>query len=211
MATSDVPMASAPDPQGVRALPTPFEWTEPVRTARLTLRPLGPDDLDDVHAYQSRADVCEYLLFEPRTREEVLARLDRYAVATRLAVDGDFLQLALVLDSDGTSRVIGDSYFTIHSVEHMTGEIGWTMHPDFGGQGFAFEAASAVLDRIAFGVLALHRVRADLDPRNEASIRLCRRLGMREEARFVEDLWFKGEWADTGIFAILDREWRARR
>ena len=193
------------------ALPTPFDWTEPMHTERLTLRPLQPGDVDDVHAYQSRADVCQYLLFEPRSREEVLERLERYAVATRLATDGDFLQLALVLDHDGQSRVIGDSYFTVQSVVNMTGEIGWTMNPDFGGRGYAFEAASAVLDRIAFGALALHRVRADLDPRNDASIRLCTRLGMREEAHFVEDLWFKGEWADTGIYAVLDREWRAGR
>jgi RimJ/RimL family protein N-acetyltransferase len=53
-------------------------------------------------------------------------------------------------------------------------------------------------------------VRAELDPCNAASIALCRRLGMREEAYFVEDLWFKGGWGDTGIYAILDREWAAR-
>jgi len=191
-------------------LPTPYEWTEPIRTERLTMRPLHPDDLDDVHAYQSREDVCRYLTFEPRSRDEVRERLERYAVATRLAVDGDFLQLALVLDHDGETRVIGDSYFTLQSVENMTGEIGWTMHPDFAGHGYAFEAASAVLDRIAFGTLGLHRVRAELDPRNHASIHLCTRLGMRAEAHFVEDLWFKGEWADTGVYAILDREWRTR-
>ena len=192
-------------------LPTTYELTEPIHTARLMLRPLRPGDLDDVHAYQSRADVCQYLMFEPRSRDEVLERLERYAVATGLAAEGDFLQLALVLDHGETSRVIGDSYFTVHSVANMTGEIGWTMNPAFGGRGYAFEAASAVLEKIAFGALGLHRVRADLDPRNEASVRLCKRLGMREEAHFVEDLWFKGEWADTGIYAILDHEWRARR
>ena len=53
-------------------------------------------------------------------------------------------------------------------------------------------------------------MRANLDPRNDASAALCRRLGMREEAHFVEDIWFKGEWADSAIYAILDREWRAR-
>jgi aminoglycoside 6'-N-acetyltransferase len=71
------------------------------------------------------------------------------------------------------------------------------------------EAASAVLD-LAFGPLGLHRVMADLDPRNQTSAALCRRLGMREEAHFVEDLWVKDAWADTGIFAILAREWAAR-
>jgi RimJ/RimL family protein N-acetyltransferase len=33
---------------------------------------------------------------------------------------------------------------------------------------------------------------------------------MREEAHFVEDLWVKGEWSDTGIYGILGREWAAR-
>jgi RimJ/RimL family protein N-acetyltransferase len=33
---------------------------------------------------------------------------------------------------------------------------------------------------------------------------------MRREARFLEDLWFKGEWGDTDIYAILDREWQLR-
>lgn len=86
-------------------LPTTYELTEPIHTARLMLRPLRPGDLDDVHAYQSRADVCQYLMFEPRSRDEVLERLERYAVATGLAAEGDFLQLALVLDHGGRSRV----------------------------------------------------------------------------------------------------------
>jgi RimJ/RimL family protein N-acetyltransferase len=64
---------------------------------------------------------------------------------------------------------------------------------------------------MAFGTLGLHRVFAQLDPRNDASIALCRRLGMREEAYLVEDLWFKGAWGDTAIYAILDREWPASR
>jgi aminoglycoside 6'-N-acetyltransferase len=63
-----------------------------------------------------------------------------------------------------------------------------------------------VLD-VAFGTLGLHRVQANLDPRKTASAALCERLGMREEAHFVEDLWFKGEWGDTVIYALLDREW----
>lgn len=37
-----------------------------------------------------------------------------------------------------------------------------------------------------------------------------KRLGMRSEAYFVEDMMFKGDWADTGIYGILSREWLAR-
>ncbi len=34
---------------------------------------------------------------------------------------------------------------------------------------------------------------------------------MRHEGHFIEHMWLKGEWTDTGIFAILEREWAARR
>jgi RimJ/RimL family protein N-acetyltransferase len=183
----------------------PYTFPSPLRTERLTLRTMRPADVDDVHAYQSREDVCRYLPFEPRDRDVVAEKVAKYAGATTLAKDGDYWQLAV--ERDG--RVIGDLYFTIASAESAGGEIGWSMHPDHHGHGYMTEVATAVLE-IAFKTIALHRVRAVLDPRNAASIALCKRLGMREEAYFVEDLWFKGEWGDTGIYAILDHEWAAR-
>lgn len=190
----------------------PYTLDRPISTERLTLRLMTPADLDDVHAYQSRDDVCRYLLYEPRTRDEVAGKLVEFAAATTLAKDGDYLQLALDLAGRNgePSRVIGDSYFTIASAEHSRAEIGWTMHPDYTGRGYAAEAASAMLG-LAFGALRLHRVFAELDPRNDASVALCRRLGMRHEAHFVKDMIFKGEWADTGLYAILRDEWLARQ
>lgn len=188
----------------------PFTFVQPLHTPRLVLRLMTPGDVDAIYAYQSRADVCRYLLFEPRTREQVAEKVAGYARATTLAVDGDYLQLALELSDgeDHPGQVIGDSYFTIASTEHARAEIGWTMHPDHTGRGYATEAARAVLD-LAFSTLRLHRVHAELDVRNDASIAMCRRLGMREEAHFVQDMMFKGDWADTGVYAILDKEWRS--
>ena len=168
-------------------------------------------DIDDVYAYQSREDVCRYLLFEPRTRAEVAEKIAKHSASTTLTAEGDYLQLAIALPATTISpaRVIGDSYFTIKSLEHLGGEIGWSMHPDFVGQGYAEEAARVVLE-LAFTRLGLHRVIAELDPRNDRSIALCGRLGMREEAFFVKDIMFRGDWANTGIYAILDHEWKAR-
>jgi RimJ/RimL family protein N-acetyltransferase len=188
----------------------PYVFGEPIRTERLILRLETTADTDDVFSYQSREDVCRYLLFEPRTREDVEERMAKNGAATSLEKDGDYLQLALELPrtEDTPARVIGDSYFTIASLENSRGEIGWTLHPDFAGRGYAAEAARAMLD-IAFRQIRLHRVYAELDPRNSASIALCKRLGMREEAFFVKDLWFKGQWADTGIYASLRDEWLA--
>ncbi len=164
------------------------------------------DDLDDVYAYQSRQDVHLYLLNDARSRDEVIEALDRYRAATRLAVDDDWIQAAVELDG----RVIGQMFLKIVSVEHRGAEVGWVFNPDFHGRGYATEAAEAIL-ALAFGELGMHRVRAELDPLNDASIALCRRLGMREEAHYVKDLMIRGEWGDTGIYAILEEEWHARQ
>jgi RimJ/RimL family protein N-acetyltransferase len=183
----------------------PYEFAEPLNTARLVLRAMTPGDVEDIHAYQSRDDVCRYLPFEPRTREEVTEKVTKHSEALALNGDGDYWQLA-VERADAPGRVIGDVYFTIKSVANATGEIGWTMHPDFSGHGYMTEAACAVLE-VAFGDLGLHRVKATIDPRNRRSAALCKRLGMRREAHFVEDLWFKGDWGDTAIYAVIDRHW----
>jgi RimJ/RimL family protein N-acetyltransferase len=185
----------------------PFEFPSPVRTSRLLLRPMSGKDVDDIHAYQSIPDVCRYLTFGPRTREQVAEKVAKYSTAVVLHGDGDFWQLAIER-SDEPGHVIGDVFFTIKDAANATCEIGWTLHPDQTGSGYMTEAARAVLG-IAFRDLGLHRAIADLDPRNQASAALCVRLGMREEARFVENLWCKGEWADTAIYAILAREWTA--
>jgi RimJ/RimL family protein N-acetyltransferase len=50
---------------------------------------------------------------------------------------------------------------------------------------------------------------ADCDPRNPASARVMEKLGMRQEAHFRENSFYKGEWCDSLIYAMLDREWRA--
>ncbi|HEY5144003.1 MAG TPA: GNAT family protein [Solirubrobacteraceae bacterium] len=186
----------------------PARFSEPIRTDRMRLRILRPDDVDDVLAYQSREDVCRYLIFEPRTHTEVAAKLAIYSAAAVLRADGDFWQLALELEAE-PGKVIGDLYFALASTANCTAEIGWTLHPDFAGQGYMTEAARALL-AVAFGALGVHRVRAELDARNAASGALCRRLGMRREAHLVEDLWFKGAWGDTDVYAILATEWTAR-
>jgi RimJ/RimL family protein N-acetyltransferase len=147
----------------------PFLFDEPIRTERLTLRLMTAADLDDVHAYQSREDVCRYLLHGPRSREVLEPKIAEWGAAARMAEDGDYLQLAMQLNQHPQHRVIGHMYLNLASVENLGAEIGWTLHPDFFGQGYATEAANATLE-LAFGELGLHRVRAELDPRNDASI-----------------------------------------
>jgi RimJ/RimL family protein N-acetyltransferase len=82
----------------------------------------------------------------------------------------------------------------------------YVVAPEWQGQGIAAEAARAVVG-YAFDELKLHRVFADCDPRNPASARVMEKVGMRREALFVENVWIKGEWCDSLVYAVLRREW----
>ena len=186
---------------------TPYRFTAPIVTERLVLRLMTPDDTDAVHAWMSDPEVARYTLYEPRTLDEVAETVAKSAAAATLEKDDDWIQPAVDLPGAG---VIGAIYFKLTSLDDSTAEIGWAFTRGFHGKGYAAEAASALLD-LAFDELGLHRVYAELDPRNAASVALCLRLGMRHEAHFVENMMFKGEWADTGIYGILAREWAVRR
>jgi RimJ/RimL family protein N-acetyltransferase len=59
----------------------------------------------------------------------------------------------------------------------------------------------------AFDALGLHRVIAIADCRNAPSVALLERLGMRGEGHFLESNWFKGEWANEYLYAVLKNEW----
>lgn len=200
----------------------PFEFSTPITTERLLLRPLtlSEHDVDDLHAQQSDLELTAYMLYEPRDRATVIEKITEWTESEQLVESGDYIQLAIELADavppglhsapDRRAVMIGTLYFKIESAEDSNAEIGWALHPNFQGKGYAREAASAMLD-LAFDTLKLHRVFANLDPRNNDSVRLCLALGMRHEAHHVEDLWFKGAWADTGIYSILDREWAEHR
>jgi RimJ/RimL family protein N-acetyltransferase len=180
----------------------------PVRTRRLLLRPLTVGDVDALLVYRSRPDVCRYVPFEPMTREVIKERLASQWANTELTDEGQALTLGV--EMAGTSELAGDVVLFWHSRKHGGGEIGYVLHPDFSGHGYATEAAHALL-RLGFDELGLHRIIARVDERNESSAKLARRLGMREEARLVRNEFFKGEWSTELDFAMLADEWSAYR
>ncbi|RAO39423.1 Ribosomal-protein-alanine N-acetyltransferase [Micromonospora saelicesensis] len=182
-----------------------FQPDYPIRTARLVLRPVTIDDLDDVYAFQRRPDVVRWMLgAEPRTREQSRVSVLAMACEDAWRAEGDCLTVAVVTDAG----VIGIVELVWRSQLDRTAELGFVFHPDHGGRGLATEAATALLDW-GFTEFGLHRVYGRCHGRNTASARLMARLGMRQEARHVESYLFKGEWADQLVFAILANEWRA--
>ncbi|WP_162470774.1 GNAT family N-acetyltransferase [Saccharothrix deserti] len=174
----------------------------PIRTRRLTLRPFTLDDHAALHSWQSRPDVVRYLYGEARTPEETSERLARGMAVTWPEKEGD--HLALAVEKDG--EVIGETVLKYLNEAHRQGEIGYTFHPDHHGNGYATEAAAAMIE-LGFANLGLHRIVASCDAFNEPSWRVMERLGMRREAHFKHNEIFKGAWGEELIYAILEDEW----
>jgi RimJ/RimL family protein N-acetyltransferase len=174
----------------------------------LLLRPYAPSDLEALLAIYSRPDVVRYLYYETRDEDEVRELLARKVAQRSLDEPGDVLALAVVLKANG--RVIGDVILAWLDNEHHQGEIGYVIHPDHQGKGYAKEAAKVLL-RIAFEEAGLHRVIGSLDSRNEASAALMEGIGMRREAHFVENEFVKGEWQSEVVYAILQSEWNTKK
>jgi RimJ/RimL family protein N-acetyltransferase len=179
----------------------------PIQTERLLLRPFIPADLDGLHAMFGREDVSRYLNWEPMDRERAAALLERRIVQTTIREEGE--GIALAVEVRATGRFVGEVVLRLTSGESRQGEIGWSLHPDAQGKGYATEAARELL-RLGFEDLGLHRIVAECDPRNEASIRVMERLGMRRESHHLESMWLKGEWVGSIEYAMLEAEWRQR-
>lgn len=185
-----------------------FRVNLPLVTARLRIRPFDSErDLPAFHAYRSLWEVCRYAPIEPATRAQISRRLeDDTYTRSALREDGDAWMLAV--EEKATGEMVGDVILFWRSTAHEQCEIGWTINPSSQGRGYATEAARA-LAGAAFSDMPVHRITAVIDERNEASVKVARRLGMRQEARRVDCQWLKGEWVTLTEWAVLEHEWAA--
>lgn len=148
-------------------------------TGRLTLRDWRADDADFVFDLYSRPEVQRYIGRTPtvmRSRDEADARIARWTGlhhpvhhiwAVERTADHRLLGTLLLKDIPRTGTDGAPSGET---------EIGWHLHPDAWGHGYAAEAGRRVLEyALAEGI---DRVIAVTNPVNRASQGVCRRIGM---------------------------------
>ncbi|PVU83818.1 N-acetyltransferase [Cellulomonas sp. WB94] len=179
----------------------------PVRTARLALRPATPLDVEPTWRYRRLATVNHWITRAPTTVDEYRTAFDHPGR----------LPKTLVIEHDG--EVIGDLMLAVSDAwaqaevvdqgRGVQAELGWALHPDQAGQGYATEAVRELI-RICFEDLGLRRVTATCFADNEASWRLMERVGMRREQHAVrESLHRSGAWLEGLGYALLADEWRS--
>ena len=114
-------------------------------------------------------------------------------------------QLVIARLHDG--RLIGNCGLRREPDNDWEADIGYELSLDYWGQGFATEAAGAMVE-FGFRDLGLHRISSWCIAGNTASARVLERLGFRQEGRLRQNEYFKGRWWDTLLYALLADEWR---
>lgn len=186
-----------------------MEFTEPawpVRTERLTLRPLTEADIDAMFGYRSRPEVYEWI---------GRAYTDPAAFGARmrqLLTDPDLLNLAIELD--GT--LIGDCFLKLEdawtqddlpAAKRSQAQFGYAIAPAYAGRGYATEVSRELI-RIGFTELGVRRLTAGCFAANTASRRVLEKAGLRLEALTRKECLHRDHgWLDGCLFAVLAEDW----
>ena len=178
----------------------------PLTTPRLVLREFREADLADIHRYGSDPMVSRFMTWGPNTEDETREFLDRKLAEQTVWPRAEVSMAAEII---ATGRVMGALSLRFGRGESRTAEFGYSLGREHWGQGYATEAAGALI-RHGFETLGLRRVVANCNVRNIGSWRVMEKLGMRREALFLKDVRARRGWRDSYHYGLLAAEWRAR-
>jgi RimJ/RimL family protein N-acetyltransferase len=178
------------------------------RTDRLVIRRFRAEDYSSLAAYRSDPAVARYQGWDiPFTNGQAQSFIDSLGAANP-DTPGEWFQFAVVVAATGVH--VGDVAAEVDTHDPRRATIGVTLATSAQGKGYAGEAVAWLLDYL-FLERKKHRVTADCDVRNGKVVALLERLRMRREAHHLQSAWWKDEWVDEYVYALLAREWLEHR
>ena len=156
------------------------DWLEPWEPTKLAT---APDPVEDRSAFNARCAA--------RQRERQLGNAYGFGVF----VDG------YLRGEANLSNLVRGAF--------QNATIGYWIDREMAGRGYTPEAVVALF-RFGFDTLHLHRIEINIIPRNDASIRVVDKLGIRHEGVSPRYLEIAGNWEDHARYAITAEEWVER-
>ncbi len=149
-----------------------------IQTARLILREIEWNDLENIHQLHSYPEVDEYnTLGIPKnikeTKEVMKPAIENQNEKIRTLY-------CWVVEKKKTKKFIGLAGMNAPANRFKIGEIYYKLIPEFWGNGYATEAAKGLV-KFGFETLKLHRVEAGVATKNVQSIKVLEKIGMKNE------------------------------
>lgn len=175
-----------------------------LQTERLVLRAHTITDAQALFTLRTHADVKRYINKEnPKNILETEARI-------RLVHEGfsNGSSIAWVIAlKEKPNEMIGEMGYYRTDLANYRAEVGYMLHPNFWRKGLVSEALRVVIS-LGFNEIKLHSISATINPGNNASRQVLLKHGFEKEAYFKEDYYFQGEFLDTEIYGLLNRDWK---
>lgn len=174
-------------------------------TPRLNLRRVTVADAADIFEMRSDSQVMQYI---PRPLAQSIEDVE-----SLIRMIDEFVEknerINWAIEWKETGKVIGMVGYVNLKPEHNRAEVGYSLTRAWHRKGIMREALQEVL-RYGFETMQLHSVEAITDAENVASGRLLLDVGFRQEAHFIEDFHYNGQFRNSIHYGLLQREWAAQ-
>ena len=175
-----------------------WEHLPTINTSRLCLRRIRTEDVEDFYAVYSNLEVMRYWSTPPLANRDAASKL--ISEIHEGLERHELLKWGIALRTN--DKLIGSVTLFHADFTHRRAEIGYALGHAYWGNGYMQETLKAVLN-YAFDVLNLHRIEADVDPRNDPSVRTLERLGFQREGYLRERWQVNGEIQDAYFYGLL--------
>lgn len=166
------------------------------------LREFESSDVDSVLAIIGDDRVTQWLSFDSRDR----AGAERMIAATMEArADAPRKEYYFAVAHQKSDELLG--FVRLGLGGTRAAKLGYAIHADHWGNGFASQAARAVTN-FGFATLDLHRITAAVGPSNYASQAILQRLGFQREGTLRDHVHTNGAWRDSVLYSILTTDWK---
>ena len=178
-----------------------------IETERLRLEPLQPDHAARLLVLLQDPRIYRYIPQEPPASHALL--MQRYQqLASRLSPAGDQAWLNWAVSLPATAEYIGQLEATVF--EDQTAYLAYLFGTAFWGQGYATEACTRII-QLLFDDYGVTQIKAEVDTRNTASLRLLERLGFTRIGYQANADFFKGSSSDEYTYGLSATEYMKGR
>jgi RimJ/RimL family protein N-acetyltransferase len=169
-----------------------------LRTERLLLRPFLASDADEIVRLAGAREIAATTLRIPHPYSK--ADADTFIAACARRAEED-LAAVFAVDLRDQFQLLGAVGLELE-LPHRRAELGYWIGVPYWGNGYATEAARAVV-HYGFDTLNLNRIYASHFPHNPASAQVLRKIGMQHEGRLRSHVQKWDQFYDLELYAVL--------
>ncbi len=177
-----------------------------IETSRLVLREFTSRDANDLFELYRLVETSEYESWNPHQDvDESIGLLTCWIDCQQHESRCEYT-LAVTLEDQFIGICGIELGFGTETDDPRVGFLGYRIHPDYWGQGFATESALGII-RFAFNDLGLHRIHSGCSSENVASRRVLEKLNFRTEGATKQSFPINERWTDYLLFGMLNHEY----